>query len=55
LHGAFVANQLAALAQINATYLTEGTHPVAIAAGESAIKCPSPRNARKDTYDHSWY
>ena len=24
-----------------------------VAAGEPAIKCPSPLNVRKDTYDHS--
>jgi hypothetical protein len=25
------------------------------APGEYAIKCPSPLNVLKDTYDHSWY
>jgi hypothetical protein len=26
-----------------------------LAAGESAIKCPSPLNVLKDTYNHSCY
>ena len=26
-----------------------------VAQGESVIKCPSPQNVLKDTYDHSWY
>jgi hypothetical protein len=28
---------------------------VALAWGESVIKCPSPLNVLKDTYDHSCY
>jgi hypothetical protein len=28
-------------------------HPLAV--GESVIKCPSPLNVPKDTYDHSCY
>ena len=28
--------------------------PIHIAAGESVIKCPSPLNVLKGTYDHSF-
>ena len=29
--------------------------PVTLAVGESVIKCPSPLNVFKDTYDHGCY
>jgi hypothetical protein len=32
-----------------------GKRPGAMAEGESVIKCPSPLNVLKDTYDHSGY
>jgi hypothetical protein len=33
----------------------ELTYPVAVAVGESVIKCQSPLDVLKDTYDHSCY